>query len=188
MRIVYVCTVYNARINRRVRPVGDGLVAAMAHLWSKFTKCLRPSKGASDPGALPECCPSECTMPRHSPLLCRCYHHLAETTRFLFSSTVHSSPRSSTSSLFVPRSNLYDLPKQSKALLPLIMNVTLITKYFSSRSSIFQQCDVVFYLLESLGKARSAKVAERINCRSLPNKVCSRLQLDFIYGFYSECI
>jgi len=28
----------------------DGLVAAMAHLWSKFTKCLRPSKGAFNPG------------------------------------------------------------------------------------------------------------------------------------------
>lgn len=38
--------VYIARINRRVRLVGDGLVATMAHLWSKFTKCLRPSKGA----------------------------------------------------------------------------------------------------------------------------------------------
>lgn len=53
MQIVYVRTVYIARINRRVRPVGDGLVAAMAHLWSKFTKCLRPSKGASDLGPLP---------------------------------------------------------------------------------------------------------------------------------------
>lgn len=53
VRIVYVCTIYIARINRRIRPVGDGLVAAMAHLWSKFTKCLRSSKGASDPGPLP---------------------------------------------------------------------------------------------------------------------------------------
>lgn len=54
----------------------------MAHLWSKFTKCLRPSKGASDP--IPECCPSERTMPRHSPLLRRCYHHLAARNLPLF--------------------------------------------------------------------------------------------------------
>lgn len=47
---------------------------------------------------------------------------------------------------------------------------------------------IVFCLWEPLGEARSAKVAERINRRSLPNKVCSSLQLDFIYGFYLECI
>lgn len=36
--------------------------------------------------------------------------------------------------------------------------------------------------------ARSAKDARRINRRSLPNKVHSRVQLDLIYGFYSGCI
>jgi len=53
LQIVYVRTVYIAEINRQIRPVGDGLVAAMAHLWSKFTKCLQSSEGASDPGPLP---------------------------------------------------------------------------------------------------------------------------------------
>ncbi|KAH0568691.1 hypothetical protein KQX54_021381 [Cotesia glomerata] len=33
------------RVNRRVRRGVDGLVVAMAHLWSKFTKCLRASEG-----------------------------------------------------------------------------------------------------------------------------------------------
>lgn len=70
------------RVNRRVRPLVDGLVAAMAHLWSKFTKCLRPSEGAFDPGFChPRALPFERTMPRHSLLLHRRYHHLAEATR-----------------------------------------------------------------------------------------------------------
>jgi len=49
MRVAYSRAVGIARGNRRVRPVVDGLVAAMAHLWSKFTKCLRPSEGVFDP-------------------------------------------------------------------------------------------------------------------------------------------
>lgn len=42
----WVCVV---QVNRRIRSGVDGLVAAMAHLWSKFTKCLRASEGASNP-------------------------------------------------------------------------------------------------------------------------------------------
>lgn len=88
--IVYARAVYIARVNRRVRLVVDGLVAAMAHLWSKFTKCLRPSEGAFDPRPLPspECRPFERTMPRHSLLLRRCYHHLAEATRSSLPSSI----------------------------------------------------------------------------------------------------
>lgn len=47
--VVVVAGVYVAQVNRRIRSGVDGLVAAMAHLWSKFTKCLRASEGAYNP-------------------------------------------------------------------------------------------------------------------------------------------
>jgi len=93
-----------ARINRRVRLVGDGLVATMAHLWSKFTKCLRPSKGASDPGPLPS---PNVVPPSAQCRAIRYYYVVVITTSrkqrrsFLFSSIVRSSPRLFTSLLFV---------------------------------------------------------------------------------------
>lgn len=82
--------VYVAQVNRRIRSGVDGLVAAMAHLWSKFTKCLRASEGAYNPGVV-LATPFEPRIPRrgserdgtmlrHSVLLHRRYHHLAEPT------------------------------------------------------------------------------------------------------------
>lgn len=135
VRIVYARTVYIARINRRVRPVGDGLVAAMAHLWSKFTKCLRPSKGASDPGPLPS--------PNVVPLSAQChvirhYYVVVITTSrkqrdpssFYLSFALRLSP------LFMPRSNPYFICLRSSErsqVLPLVMNITLITEHFLLR-------------------------------------------------------
>lgn len=81
---------YVAQVNRRIRSDVDGLVTAMAHLWSKFTKCLRASEGVSKPRRHPLLYKTdrekegdrgrENTMPRHSVLLHRRYHHLAEPT------------------------------------------------------------------------------------------------------------
>lgn len=123
----------------------------MAHLWSKFTKCLRPSKGASDPGPLPSpnAVPLSAQCRVTPPLLRRCYHHLAEATRScLLSSIVRSSPRSFTSPLCATVQNPYFIsprsPERSKVL-PLIMNITLITKYFLLRLSIFQ-CDMLSFI------------------------------------------
>lgn len=81
---------YVAQVNRRIRSGVDGLVAAMAHLWSKFTKCLRASEGAYNPDVV-LATPFEPRIPRrgnerdgtmlrHSVLLHRRYHHLAEPT------------------------------------------------------------------------------------------------------------
>jgi len=118
-----VRTVYIAEINRQVRPVGDGLVAAMAHLWSKFTKCLQPSEGASDPGPLP----SPNVAPPSAQCCIRHYFIVViiisrkQRRSFLFSSIVRSSPCSCISLLFVLRSYLYfislslcDLPSNLK--------------------------------------------------------------------------
>lgn len=78
MRIVYARRVYITQVNSRIRPVGDGLVAAMAHLWSKFTKCLRPSEGASDPDPLPS--PPNVVPPSAQCHVIRYYYVVAITT------------------------------------------------------------------------------------------------------------
>lgn len=128
------------------------MVVAMAHLWSKFTKCLRSSKGASDPGLLP------------SPNVVPSAHNAAP---FAIITSLLSPPRGSneilppfiyrslfrsTSPSFVLRSqirisSLCNLPSESK-ILPLIMNITLIRKYFLLRLSIFQRCDVLSFIYE----------------------------------------
>lgn len=111
--VVVVAGVYVAQVNRRIRSGVDGLVAAMAHLWSKFTKCLRASEGAYNPDvvlATPfepriprgEEARESGTMLRHSVLLHRRYHHLAEPTT-------------------VPRSSTAPFRSSSSPLLPVIL-------------------------------------------------------------------
>lgn len=178
-----------------VRPV-DGLVVAMAHLWSKFTKCLRPSEGASDPRSLPSpnvgSSSAQCRVIRY-------YYTVAITTsrkqRGLPPPLQPSFARSS--ALFVPRSSaaflfFYDLSQQPGRAFAQIMNITLITKYRPLRLSIFRRRDTLSFIYESSSTERDRrKTPGELIAVRYPTKYTSAynwiLFMDFIQNVY-RCI
>lgn len=154
----------------------------MAHLWSKFTKCLRPSEGAFDPGlrhppsvalrahnaASFAIITSSLSPPRGSnevssssfivrssprtPSL-RSSHSISLTQSLSLSLSLFSSPRSLKFAFHFSR----DLP--SRPELPIIENTTLITKYRPSRLSIFPRRDapVPLFTTEAVVEARTGE-------------------------------
>lgn len=178
------------------------LVVAMAHLWSKFTKCLRPSEGAFDtPAPLPpNVGPSSAQCRR----VIRYYYVVAITTSrkrrglpsplrplalFNYRSLIRASLcRCASASRFIPLLDLSqrpgELPAHNECNVDNEISPVAIIDLPTTRYA-------VLYLRGFLDEERDRggrKTPRRINRRALPSKVRSRLQLDFIYGFYSECI
>lgn len=171
----------------------------MAHLWSKFTKCLRSSEEAFKARA---CC--------HSRTLALRTHNAAS---FAIITSLLSPPRgsngvfpsppppnllsslsivcfsfcSSFSLLVLYEDRIHVLSRK----LSIITNIMLITKCPAARLSIFLQDDIssfIYRILRWCIYDRRRMASELIAIRYLTKYGFYCLQLDFIYGFYSRSI
>lgn len=101
-------------------------------------------------------------MPRHSPLLRRCYHHLAEATKIL---PLSIAPRLARLPLFSLRHVHLRLSVIFRAIwsFSALMNITSITKRFPWKLSIYQRHAMCRHLFTRISRrsTRLAKVAER---------------------------